>query len=402
VKILRVSNPYPAYLRQLYERRPELANASYTEQFTALELDGFGTFGTWQYYLPAAGHEVWEIAANVRPLQLAWAQENGVNFITETWRDEILWAQVVAFRPDLMVFQDYAVFSAAWILELRTRFPFLKRCVVWCGASYSDPAVFSAFDAVFSCVPELVEEFRNAGHQAFHLNHAFDPRVIERLPAPSGTPKIPASFIGQVDRRPGFHRERERLLLTLTGAVDLQIFSPAANVGAREILVYAAKAAGSSARHWLPLPAELPMRLERFLPKQLPTFPVHPRLRSRMRPPVFGLEMFRTLRDSLVTLNSHIDIASRSASNMRMFEATGVGTCLLTDAKSRLTDLFGENEVATYESPGECREKLLWLTKNPAEARKISAAGQARTLRDHTYLARLPVIDRLLQSVLEI
>ena len=39
------------------------------------------------------------------------------------------------------------------------------------------------------------------------------------------------------------------------------------------------------------------------------------------RPPLFGLEMFRRLRDSRIALNTHIDISSASASNMRLFEA---------------------------------------------------------------------------------
>ena len=49
------------------------------------------------------------------------------------------------------------------------------------------------------------------------------------------------------------------------------------------------------------------------------------------------------------SLNRHIDVAEDHANNMRLYEATGVGTLLLTDAKHILSDLFaiGEEVVRT-------------------------------------------------------
>src|SRR5262249_9046480 len=85
-------------------------------------------------------------------------------------------------------------------------------------------------------------------------------------------------------------------------------------------------------------------------------------LRGRLRPAVYGLEMFRTLRDAEVTLNIHADTSPRYASNMRLFEATGVGSCLLTDSRENLGELFDpETEIVTYRSAGECLEKIDWL-----------------------------------------
>jgi hypothetical protein len=41
-----------------------------------------------------------------------------------------------------------------------------------------------------------------------------------------------------------------------------------------------------------------------------------------------------------VALNRHIAAAEGHANNMRLYEATGVGTCLLTDRGSNLGELF--------------------------------------------------------------
>ena len=109
--------------------------------------------------------------------------------------------------------------------------------------------------------------------------------------------------------------------------------------------------------------------------------------------------MFQVLRDSRISFNSHIDISPRSASNMRLFEATGVGSCLITDWKENLSDIFEpESEVVTYRSAEECVEKVRWLLDHPKEREQIAAQGQARTLKDHTFARRAELLDELLRT----
>ena len=71
---------------------------------------------------------------------------------------------------------------------------------------------------------------------------------------------------------------------------------------------------------------------------------------------------------------------------MRMFEATGVGACLVTDYREENALLFDiKNEIVVYKDNDELREKTRWLIDHPAEAKRIAIAGQKRTLRDYTY-----------------
>ncbi|MNY21625.1 Spore protein YkvP [compost metagenome] len=126
-----------------------------------------------------------------------------------------------------------------------------------------------------------------------------------------------------------------------------------------------------------------------------------PELSRSLRPSVFGLAMFQTLQQSRLSFNSHIDLSPRSASNMRMFEATGVGSCLVTDWKENIHTLFEpDREVVTYRSVDECLEKVRWLLDHPAEREAIAKAGQARTLREHTIPHRARRFDEILRSLL--
>ena len=122
----------------------------------------------------------------------------------------------------------------------------------------------------------------------------------------------------------------------------------------------------------------------------------------RARAPVFGLEMFQKLRDSRVVFNQHIDISPVSASNMRLFETTGVGACLLTDWKKNLSELFvPDEEVLTYDSAEECAEKVRYILERESLRRQIAEAGQRRTLREHTFVNRAARIDEIIRKVLD-
>jgi spore maturation protein CgeB len=78
-----------------------------------------------------------------------------------------------------------------------------------------------------------------------------------------------------------------------------------------------------------------------------------------------------------------------------------VGSCLLTDNKSNLKDLFDiDNEIVVYGSHEECAEKIKWLLQNDLERERIAASGQKRTLENHTVDARCKAIIEILKNEL--
>jgi len=125
---------------------------------------------------------------------------------------------------------------------------------------------------------------------------------------------------------------------------------------------------------------------------------VNPALRPYLKPDIYGLEMFQMLKDSRVVLNIHADSSPRFASNMRLFETTGVGACIVTDWKENLADLFvPDDEVVTYKSAAECREKVRWLLDHPEERERIAATAQAKTLKCHTFSQRACELDEIIK-----
>jgi hypothetical protein len=368
MRLIKLGIYDPAYLAAFYQARPALRDAAYAEQHRALIDDRAASSDFWTAALAKRGYEAADIIANAGPLQQSWAREHALG-LTDLFA--ITAAQVRLFAPEIVLVADYSTFTPAFLRELRANSPSIRRIVGWCGAAYRDLAVMREWDLALSCIPEVVRDFRAAGLDAHHVNHGFDPRLLAQL-GPVGV-TAGFSFVGSVVKQPGFHEARETLLVHLLDRTPLELWSA------------------------MPAPGHPLRRLAAQL-RPGRSKPLHPLIARRARSPLYGLAMFRQLRDSAVTLNTHIDVSPNSASNMRLFEATGVGACLLTDRKDNLAELFTpDSEVMTYASPAEAVEKYLYLADRPAERARIAAAGQRRALRDHNFDRRAERIDAILR-----
>lgn len=382
MKITRIATVYHGYLPKFYSKRPGVEERPYSEQRAELDKDAFGWSDFWTTALIKAGFEARDFLCNVMPLQKAWASENGIKFSDQGWALEIARAQVLSSRPDVLFVDDYEVFTAPFLRELRESCPSIRLVLGWCGAPYRDASIFHAYDAVLSDTPELVEDFLAKGHISYQQKHGFDARILDRL-APPRPPQYDLTFIGSVIRGNQFHLQRERLLEALVQAVPLKIFSPSGDVAIKDIAKFTAK----KAMHLF------------GLSEKNPIFPVSPSLWRHMSPGLYGLDMYQALRDSRATFNCHINISPRTANNMRLYEASGVGTCLVTDHKENIRDFFEPGkECVTYTSAEDCVEKVKWLLANQKECKAIGEAGQKRTLRDHHWGAHAERLKKIIQK----
>ncbi len=409
MRLLKLGIYHLSYLRDFYAKRAELKSQPYSIQHRALIDDCFGSSDFWTKALTGLNYETSDIIANAEFLQASWASENGVDFDEKDWLFEIATAQIKKFRPDILLVADYSTFTTDFLKNIRRECPSIRLVLGWCGAPYNDSSVFREWDVALSCVPEMVVDFRARGICSHHVNHAFAPRILNRLNLKS-EPSVDFAFVGSLLKQNQFHIERERLLLELVKATNLQIWAELKRPSFKQRrgvfvrrkayeIVRAARRAGASEQLLNALPVarkvagwKSPPTLEQY---------VDERIARRTLAPLFGMEMFRQLLDTRVVFNNHIDISPVSASNMRLFETTGVGTCLLTDWKENLSELFEpDKEVLTYRSAAECVEKVNYILEHEDERRSIAAAGQRRTLREHTFDNRAARIDEIVRSVL--
>jgi hypothetical protein len=391
MKLLHITSVYPGYAESFYAARPELRSKSYEQQREAFFYDAFAWADAWKNALEPIGYEVQEVVLNVMPMQQAWARENLPRASGALDAGAIAVEQIRQFGPDVLWFDHH---DAELLARIRTQIPTLKLVLGWVGSAMPRQNAFAHCDLILSCSRESVERLASLGHRGAELHHGFDARILSRLGQADRS--FDFIFIGQLIRGSEFHLAREKLLEQVVEALPLKIFSPTASAsssrGTKRLVkaslaaaYRAMRAAGGGA-----LAARLLRATGRSEEWLLPPPPlVNPKLAPYMAEGIYGLHMYETVRDARVTLNIHADSSDRYASNMRLFEVTGAGGCLLTDWKPNLSDMFSlDKEAVAYRSAAEAIEKARWLLQHPEARAAIALAGQARTLRDHTFSHR--------------
>ena len=360
------------------------------------DLYNYFAFG-WERALKKRGYIVENAQYNVSVMQEKWANEN-LGYSESHSPFDILKEQIRIFKPDILWY-DWVGYQE--LHELRQEFPSISVFVGWAGSALSPNGQWRELDMVLSCAPESVTILREQGIAAEHLNHAFDPYILDVLPRELA--KDDLIFIGNLIQGSGFHNRRRAMLQKLAAKLPILIYAPSFSVKdtvksfVKKGLYFLSKPILN--RNTFPA-NKMCNRISSWKGTRI-QFPESAYFGRHLRLPVFGVEMFQALKQASVALNIHADSSPLYSSNMRLYETTGVGTCLLTEGKGNLGELFEENrEVVPYSSDEDCMEKAKWLIAHPEKCALIAKAGQARCLRDHTYDRRVDEWEYLLGKYL--
>jgi spore maturation protein CgeB len=390
MRILVLNTDYPKFLSSLYRENPGLEDTSYSAQMAVRNATMFGGADFYSRNFVAHGHVATELHINNRWIQHAWAREHGVDlpppssprhdgmpdspsfkarikallrpalsplvrpfrhYKLADWEAKVMLAQIEDFRPDVILNQEITYIDNRTLRTLRARG---IRVLGQLASPLLGRREYDAYDLVISSLPNLVAYFRAKGVKAELNRLAFEPAVLDAL-GPQPPRNIDLSFVGSLLPE---HHTRIRMLEFIAERAPLRVWGNG---------------------------------IER-LPSSSP-------LQACYQGEAWGRDMYNVLRRSRITLNRHIDMAEGWANNMRLYEATGMGAMLLTDAKRNLAEIFRPGvDVATYTSDEDCVAKILhYLADEPARA-AIAAAGQKQAVETQTYYNRTGEIIDLIRQ----
>lgn len=335
-----INTYYPVFLDHFYRNNNGLEAQSYNTQLKHLQKTLFGDSDFYSKNIIKSGWKADDLIVNCETLQLKWAGECGY----EAKGLQIAIAQLKEINSDVVYIQDMHLLSREFITAIK---PFAKLIVGQIASPPGDGIPFDLYDLIISSFPHFVKLFRKYGITSYYQPLAFNPEIIQRIPnVPYEMRPVECSFIGGISTH---HGKAYALLELLAEQTPIQFWGY-----------------GSQS-----LPVDSPVL-------------------SKHRGEAWGEEMFYLMASSKIAINRHIDAAENYANNMRLFEATGCGALLITDYKDNLHELFEiGKEVVVYRSFEECVALVNYYLNNPVEAAVIAKAGQARTLRDHTYEKRM-------------
>lgn len=392
MRFLILNTDYPEFLAWLYARNPGLEQKAYDEQMHVRMESLFGVADFYSRNLRKLGHEAWDIHINNDFMQRRWAKEHGLRnegtpsngpartilksaahvaadtplrqlkpLLKSMFRSlnggaaysyEILAAQIQHYKPDVVLNQAMDGHIGRILKEMKPR---IKLLIGQIASPLPKGDDFPCYDLIISSLPNFVEYFRRMGIPAeLHL-FGFEPDILSKIGQQEKS--IAVSFVGSVSVE---HDSRIRWLEHLCRTMDIEIWGYGVGALPRD--------------SWI---------------------------RRRFKGNAWGLEMYQILHQSKITLNHHIGVAGCYANNMRLFEAAGAGSLLITDWKTNLDEIVRIGcEVLAYRTSDECVEMIEYYLKHEAERELIARAGQAKVLRQHTYAQRMKELIEIVRGFL--
>lgn len=387
ISFFKIAPFYNRFLRDFYENRAHLKTASYAEQHRALMDSCFAWSDYWKTYLEASGRfNVTEIVYNAPYLQKAWARENGFQFNEDRWPVEIVLEQLRRSGAEVF-FSNEGWFQQFSSGQLRALFPRLF-IIGYDGTAINSEKVFGGCNLMAANTVGALDFYQRSGKKTFFYKLGFETSILDKIQynENAGRP-YDVTFIGGASIARNTHVRRVELLHYLSRHLKLKLFLMEPTLK-------------DLAANWIGLIKNRSGFGDHLaLLRNAGSLSVLHRLNTG---PVFGVEMFAALAKSKIALNVHIDSTGDSAANMRLFEATGVGSCLLTDWKSNIGELFEvDKEVVVYKSFEECLEKIRDLLKNEARRKQIGANGFRRTNCGHNLKSQVVKLGDYLLTLLE-
>lgn len=361
MKIFIVNTYYKNFLDSFYKENLGIENLSYNEHYKKLIDAQFGTSDFYSKNLNSLGHEAKEFIVNDEKLQKKWARERRVSYrkgyfasipklrslFRSNWLEKIAGAQIAEYNPDIIYSHNLSVFSPDFIKKNKINRLFVGQI----ACPLPEEKYLKSHDLILTSFPRFVQHFKSLGIQSEYFRLGFEHTLLTTLK--DGPPKHDSVFIGTFGSK---HEMGTTLLEEVVQKTDLKIWG-------RGI---------QNVREDSPL-------------------------QKTFQGEAWGHNMYQILHDSKIAINRHIDIAENYANNMRLYEATGVGSMLITDKKNNLGELFiPGKEVETYENSKELIEKINYYLKNEEKRKEIAKRGQARTLSEHSYKGRMVELAQIL------
>lgn len=402
-KFVKISSYYPSYLKYFYGKNTNIP-LNYNEHLKFILGDFFSYGDAWSRYLNELGNEPYEIIYNDERLQKKWACLNGIS-IKKNWQKSILLEQLKIIKPNVIFWNTYI--NRDFIKILKSEVPAIKVNFTQIGVYFLDYGYFRKFSFVISCFRSQTDNLNSKGINAYFMKHGFHPIILDKIKADKKS--IDFSFFGSIVSGHGFHYKRAEYLEYLLKNTPLEIWTDFKNPSylryfkrfAKNIIALNLNMFKKLGFNDSILPDKIKFNKIKKWRNEGKLIKFQNNIDKKFKVPIYGLEMFQKLANSKVSFNIHIDEAGNQAANMRMYEVTGIGTCLLTDWKEDIKEYFEPDyEIVTYKSKEEALEKVNFLLDNLKESESIALNGQKRTLRNHTLKKRVEKINEIILKYL--
>jgi spore maturation protein CgeB len=308
---------------------------------------------------------------NIINLQKKWCSEKKINYYNEVYT---LINQINLEKPDLIFFQSTAfLYKILKIKKLNYKYFF------WDGTSKKDKYLALEAKGVISNMNTVVKFYKNLNLDSVFISHFYDERIKKK----NIKKKYFLTFIGSVSNKNHFDRCLFLYMISRKHKINFFIGDKTNFIRLFGVIFY-----------------NFIFKKKKI--KDLILYLIACKfIFSNDNGPVFGIKMYEKIIQSKIVINFHLN--TEDGLNMRLFEVTGSGTCLLTDSRPNMSSYFKINkEIFVFKNVNEAISIIDDLKKNPQKIYYTSIQGFKKTMNKFTFKNKkkkfLNFINKLLKS----
>ena len=374
VKFLRISSIYPGFIKKINKKI--MNNDTYEKILDLVFNERYSVSNNISEELTKKDYVCTELIYNFKILQNKWLKQYG----NKNLKDEVIFQQINFYNPDVLFIGDINLLDKKFINKIK-KITKIKLILCFHCAPISKKIYnnLNYADAIITCTKGYKDKISNKLiKDTFLMQHAF--KVNENL---DFTKKrdIDVSFLGSLFLNNKLHLTRVEIIYKL-----IKNFKNS-------------YVAINFARYFL---ADLILLILDSVIKF--TFIKNIKMFYKIiyiflfsKKPLFGKDMLNIIKKSKILINKHIE-DTEYAGNMRLFEATGSGSMLITDYKKDLENLFVvDEEIIVFNNNDELFDQINYYLKNEEIRLKIAKNGYKKTFDVHNYHNRVKKLDKFIK-----
>lgn len=371
---LEVNTSYPIFLKTLYDDNSK--NVTYQQAMDQFYNSYYCESNYIEQYLKSDfGIQANFICYNNTFAQSSWDDNPDKDLFN------IFLRQLKHYNPDVIYISDINLFNATQIIIIKNVCKKEMKLVCYHFSFLTKPIqrVLPLFDLCFTGSEKFCNDMLKYNSNVKVIRHAFESTILDKIQIQTTLNK--PAFIGSIFIGKSFHTNRiDALGMLKDYGISFDFYGN----------VYGSFYSKRQILHNL-------FQSKTILDKRKKTVDY---LNSIKKKNVFGLNYYKSIGSYSCNINAHAPINGTGCGNQRMFEVTGIGSCLVTDYRVENSLLFDpDNEIVVYKNNEELVEKLKYLIDNPTECLRIAKNGQKRTLNNYTYKHKALQINDYIQEL---
>lgn len=385
MKIFMLWDYYQIYLKYFYNKNPDILNSPFEEHRQEIINDHFGWPTDLSQYMKNQGINTEFIISNAEILQKRWAKEHSfTNFNEQSWENSIVLEQIRQFKPDILWKINPTDEFNNFLVETKE---YYNKTLFYLGHKIPNLRILEKADHLITSNPIRILKQYSHLKNIISIQVGFDPLILNKIR--NVGKMFDCVFTGQISLQ--HQRRAEILAYLIENGVNLKVFGAKPGLGRKHMFKKGIENSkngkiGQGIKYFTKI--ILGSEYKKYVDV----------IKTVLQPPVFGLDYYRTIAQARLGLNIHIDMSENSSGNMRMFETTGVGTCLLSEDSGRNEPLFKPGkEILTFSSKEHLLDLLQKTDLGGKQIQEIARAGQHRTLNDYSIKRMFDQIKAIIQ-----